>query len=126
MPFPSFAKRDKAHVAIKDRFKQVVRKRAAAPAGTEYHDLLSTFMTCNYRRCNDNRKWNDDEISGLLIALLMAGQHTSSTTSSWFGFFMCENPGIQDALVAEQTKARGGLDQEPKPLSLELLQEKAL
>jgi len=123
MPFPSFAKRDKAHIAIKERFKEVVRKREAAPAGTEYHDLLSTFMSCNYRRVNDQRKWNDDEISGLLIALLMAGQHTSSTTSSWFGFFMCENKGLQDKLFDEQIKARGGLDEEAKPLTIDLLSE---
>jgi len=31
----------------------------------------------------------------MLIGLLLAGQHTSSTTSSWLGFFLAKHPDIQ-------------------------------
>ena len=41
------------------------------------------------------RHLTDDEISGMLIGLLLAGQHTSSTTSSWLGFFLAKHPEIQ-------------------------------
>ena len=41
------------------------------------------------------RHLTDDEISGMLIGLLLAGQHTSSTTSSWLGFFLAKHPDIQ-------------------------------
>ncbi len=30
----------------------------------------------------------EDECTGLLIAALFAGQHTSSITASWTGYFM--------------------------------------
>ena len=34
------------------------------------------------------RQMTEEEITGLLIAVLFAGQHTSSITSSWTGLFM--------------------------------------
>lgn len=37
------------------------------------------------------RLLTDDEITGLLIATLFAGQHTSSITSAWTGYFMIAN-----------------------------------
>jgi len=47
---------------------------------------------CNNR---SGRHLTDDEISGMLIGLLLAGQHTSSTTSAWLGFFLAKHPDIQ-------------------------------
>ena len=38
---------------------------------------------------------SDSEISGMLIGLLMAGQHTSSTTSAWLGFFLAQDKDLQ-------------------------------
>ena len=43
----------------------------------------------------DGRHLSDDEIAGMLIGLLLAGQHTSSTTSSWLGFFLAKHKDIQ-------------------------------
>ena len=37
------------------------------------------------------RNLTEDEIAGMLIALLLAGQHTSSTTSAWLGFFIARD-----------------------------------
>lgn len=45
-------------------------------------------MTKPYQRVLNGRNLNDDEVSGMLIALLMAGQHTSSTVSSWVASFV--------------------------------------
>ena len=87
IPFPSFLKRDRAHVELKKRFHAVIDARRKVDQ-TEATDLLQTFTTSNYEKVNDKRALTNDEVSGLLIALLMAGQHTSSTTSTWFGFFM--------------------------------------
>lgn len=44
----------------------------------------------------------DDEIAGMLIGLLMAGQHTSSSTSSWLGLFLSHNKDIQTRCYEEQ------------------------
>ena len=45
----------------------------------------------------DGRSLTDDEIIGMLIGLLMAGQHTSTTTSAWLGFFLAKNKSLQVA-----------------------------
>lgn len=37
------------------------------------------------------RQLTEEEITGLLIAVLFAGQHTSSITTSWTGIFMAAN-----------------------------------
>jgi hypothetical protein len=44
----------------------------------------------------------DDQVAGMCIALLLAGQHTSSTTGAWLGFYMCDNPKIQYVPTAIQ------------------------
>lgn len=44
------------------------------------------------------RYLSDEEITGMLIATLFAGQHTSSITSSWTGLTM-----IQDKASAQQS-----------------------
>merc|ERR1712166_246589 len=109
VPFPSFIKRDKAHIEIKKRFHDVIEKRKVSN-DADQGDLLQTFVSSNYVKTNDQRALNNDEISGLLIALLMAGQHTSSTTSSWFGFFVSDKKEVgdlQDRLYQEQIDALG-------------------
>jgi len=122
MPFPSFFKRDAAHAEIKKRFGTVIEERRKNMDG-DHHDLLQTFLTSEYpKSVNDGRSLNEAEISGLLIALLMAGQHTSSTTSSWFGFYMSKN-GYQDKLHAEQVAAMGD---RTDPISVEDLEKMPL
>lgn len=43
----------------------------------------------------------------MLIGLLLAGQHTSSTTSAWMGFFMAGDKRLQERCYAEQKAACG-------------------
>lgn len=43
----------------------------------------------------------------MLIGLLLAGQHTSSTTSAWMGFFMARDRRLQERCYAEQKAACG-------------------
>lgn len=55
----------------------------------------------------DGRALTDDEIAGMLIGLLLAGQHTSSTTSAWLGFFLARDKAIQEQCYAEQKAVCG-------------------
>lgn len=55
----------------------------------------------------DGRPLNDDEIAGMLIGLLLAGQHTSSTTSAWMGFYLAKDKALQERCYAEQKAACG-------------------
>lgn len=43
----------------------------------------------------------------MLIGLLLAGQHTSSTTSAWLGFFIARDKSIQEQCYAEQKAVCG-------------------
>ena len=53
------------------------------------------YGCCNALICRDGRQVSDDEIVGMLIGFLLAGQHTSSTTSAWLGFFLARNKELQ-------------------------------
>ena len=55
--------------------------------------MLQTLLDASYK---DGRPLTDDEIVGMLIGLLLAGQHTSSTTSAWLGFFIARDKAIQE------------------------------
>lgn len=52
----------------------------------------------------------------MLIGLLLAGQHTSSTTSAWMGFFMAKDKALQERCYAEQKAVCG---QDLPPLSFD-------
>ena len=57
------------------------------------------FQFCFVYHCfREGRHLTDDEIAGMLIGLLLAGQHTSSTTTSWLAFFLAEHKEIQVSL----------------------------
>lgn len=43
----------------------------------------------------------------MLIGLLLAGQHTSSTTSAWMGFFLAKDKALQERCYAEQRAVCG-------------------
>ena len=49
---------------------------------------LQVFVESRYVNVDGGRPLKDHEIAGMLIAVLFAGQHTSSITSSWTGYFM--------------------------------------
>ena len=43
-----------------------------------------------------------EELAGMMIAMLFAGQHTSSVTSSWTGLFLMNNPKFLAEVMKEQ------------------------
>ena len=56
----------------------------------------------------------------MMIALLMAGQHSSSSTSAWIMLRLATRPDIQEELLEEQKEVLG----EPlPPLTYESLQK---
>ncbi len=55
----------------------------------------------------DGSQLSEDEIVGLLIALLFAGQHTSSITSSWTTLFLLNNPECLQKVMEEQSAIIG-------------------
>ncbi|XP_055337265.1 lanosterol 14-alpha demethylase-like [Paramacrobiotus metropolitanus] len=104
LPLPSFRRRDIAHKKMKQIFYQAIAKRRMAPEKPD--DMLQTLIDSAYK---DGRQLSDDEIAGMLIGLLMAGQHTSSTTGAWLGFYISRDKRLQDAIVEEQKRVCGDL-----------------
>jgi len=105
MPLPSFRKRDAAHLKIKQIFYEAIAKRRASEEQED--DMLQSLIDAKYK---DGRPLTDDEVAGMLIGLLLAGQHTSSTTSSWLGFFLAKNKDIQEKCYEEQLRIFGSDD----------------
>ncbi len=48
-----------------------------------------------------------------MIALLMGGQHTSSTTGSWILFELAKSPQVVEELIKEQSMVISGKDDTP-------------
>ena len=78
LPLPEFAARDQARVRLGEMVEAIVNQRRTS--GQVYHDALNTFMTATY---DDGRPLSAHEITGLLIATMFAGHHTSSGTATW-------------------------------------------
>uniref|UniRef100_A0A9L0TT51 Lanosterol 14-alpha demethylase n=1 Tax=Equus caballus TaxID=9796 RepID=A0A9L0TT51_HORSE len=71
----------------------------------------------------DGRPLTDDEVAGMLIGLLLAGQHTSSTTSAWMGFFLARDKTLQEKCYLEQKTVCG---EDLPPLTYDQLKDLSL
>ena len=61
-------------------------------------------MDSNYK---DGTPVSNSQAAGLMIALLMAGQHSSSVTSSWIMLHLANEPRIMEELYEEQQRVLG-------------------
>jgi len=61
--------------------------------------MLQCLIDAEYK---NGEVLDDHAITGLLLALLFAGQHTSGITASWTGFFLHTNRQFLNELVEEQ------------------------
>jgi len=93
-------------VKMVELFGPTIRKRRADPdASTKNTDILQIFVDMVYKRTGDpavdGKQNTDDQIVGLLIALLFAGQHTSSITSTWTTLFLHHDKSLLERARAE-------------------------
>ncbi|KAK4380541.1 hypothetical protein RND71_002403 [Anisodus tanguticus] len=95
LPIPAHRRRDNARKKLAQIFANIInsRKRKAE------NDMLQCFIDSKYK---DGRSTTESEITGLLIAALFAGQHTSSITSTWTGAYLLCNNKYMSAVVDEQ------------------------
>merc|ERR1711988_1639317 len=101
-PTAAHAARDNARKEMVEIFSKVIRTRREKIAKGEYQgdrtDVLQVFMDLKYK---DKTTLTEDEIVGLLIALLFAGQHTSSITSTWTTLFLHHDKSLLELARAE-------------------------
>lgn len=86
LPIPAHAKRDRARKELSEIFAKIIRARRAS--GNREEDVLQQFIDAKYQNVYGGRATTEEEITGLLIAVLFAGQHTSSITTSWTAYHM--------------------------------------
>ncbi|PPQ94479.1 hypothetical protein CVT25_001112 [Psilocybe cyanescens] len=101
LPLPSYRRRDIAHKKVSEFYVNIIQQRRNGKTTDHEHDMIAALMQQKYR---NGRYLNDREIAHMMIALLMAGQHTSSASGSWALLHIAANPDIAEALYEEQVK----------------------
>ena len=106
-PLPHNRRRDYAQKKMAQTYMEIIqerRRRGDLSSKEGEHDMIRNLMSCVYR---DGTPVPDIEVAHMMIALLMAGQHSSSSTSSWILLRLATRPDIQDELLEEQRRVLG-------------------
>ncbi|KAK9893592.1 cytochrome P450 [Cystobasidium minutum MCA 4210] len=120
LPLPSYRRRDEAHIKMRKFYLGIMEKRRESGSfDGEGHDMLQALQGVTYK---NGHVLTDKEIAHMMIALLMAGQHTSAATSSWLLLHLATRPDLQEALYEEQVKTYGRPDGTLEPLDYDRLQ----
>ena len=104
-PTEAHRKRDAARKKMYELFTKVIEERRANPERSDGTDILNLYMNIKYK---DGSAITMEQVTGMLIALLFAGQHTSCITSTWTSLFIANDQNILDRILEEQKKVLGG------------------
>ncbi|KAH0562998.1 Sterol 14-alpha demethylase, partial [Trichoglossum hirsutum] len=115
-PLPHNRKRDFAQRKMADTYMEVIRARREGGGKRDSEDMIWNLMSCVYK---NGTPVPDKEVAHMMIALLMAGQHSSSSTSSWIMLRLASRPDIMDELYEEQIRVLGA---DLPPLTFDVLQ----
>ncbi|KAH6909179.1 lanosterol 14-alpha-demethylase [Coprinopsis sp. MPI-PUGE-AT-0042] len=107
LPLESYRRRDRAQKKMSDFYVSIIKKRRNGINDGDEHDMIGALLEQSYR---NGEPLKDHEIAHIMIALLMAGQHTSSASGSWTLLHLANNPEIADALYKEQIEHFGNPD----------------
>lgn len=106
LPLPVNRRRDKAQQKIAAMYKSIISARRKMEGFNEAHedDMIWNLMRSEYK---DGTSVPDDEIAHIMIGLLMAGQHTSSSVAAWILLRLATRPDVQEELFLEQERVLG-------------------
>jgi sterol 14-demethylase len=96
IPLPSTIRRDRARVRLVEMIGEIVRQRKQS--GRQGEDFLQTLMEAEYK---NGTKLSDHEITGMLLAAMFAGHHTSSVTTAWSLIELLQAPDYLERLLSE-------------------------
>ncbi|KAG6005396.1 lanosterol 14-alpha-demethylase [Claviceps maximensis] len=103
-PLPWNRKRDHAQRTVAKIYMDTIQERRAKGDADKELDIMKHLMKSTYK---NGTPVPDHEVAHMMIALLMAGQHSSSSTSSWIMLRLAQNPHIVEELYDEQVKYLG-------------------
>jgi sterol 14-demethylase len=102
LPLPSFRRRDRARVRMVQIISRIMAERRAA--GKEEEDFLQTLMAARWA---EGSALTDDHITGMLLTLIFAGQHTSAVQAAWTGVELLRHPQYLEPILREQDTVLG-------------------
>ncbi|KIY69104.1 lanosterol 14-alpha-demethylase [Cylindrobasidium torrendii FP15055 ss-10] len=102
LPLPHNWRRDAAHKKISQFYVDIIKRRRENRRDDEAeYDIVNALRDQKYR---GGDPVTDSEVGHMLIALLMAGQHTSMSTGSWTLLHIAADPELGEKLFAEQVQ----------------------
>jgi sterol 14-demethylase len=118
-PTEAHRKRDNARKQMVELFAKVIRERRENPARSDGTDILGLYMDIKYK---DGSVATEEEVAGLLIALLFAGQHTSCISGTWTSLLIDNDPVVYAKMMEEQERVLGTKGRDAK-LDFDRLQQ---
>ncbi|KAI1975341.1 Lanosterol 14-alpha-demethylase [Ophidiomyces ophidiicola] len=115
-PLPHNRKRDRAQRKMAQIYTDIIHERRAAGGKKDSEDMVWNLMSSVYK---NGTPVPDIEVAHMMIAMLMAGQHSSSSTGSWIVLRLASRPDILEELYQEQLRILGP---DLPPLTYESLQ----
>jgi sterol 14-demethylase len=102
-PLPHNRARDIAQKKMAETYMEIIQARRQGAERRDF-DMIWNLMDATYK---DGTPVPDKEIAHMMIALLMAGQHSSSATSAWTMLRLASRPDIMEELYEEQKQVLG-------------------
>ncbi|PMD40078.1 14 alpha-demethylase [Hyaloscypha variabilis F] len=102
-PLPHNRARDHAQRTVAKTYMEIIQNRRNSNE-KDKTDIMWQLMRSTYK---DGTPVPDKEIAHMMIALLMAGQHSSSSSSSWIMLRLASRPDIMEELYQEQIEVLG-------------------
>ncbi len=87
LPTAAHRIRDRARQKVAEIFSRIMTERRLS--GARPDDFMQTLMHARYK---DGRALSDDEITGILLTVLFAGQHTSAVLATWTALELLRAP----------------------------------
>ncbi|KAI9759440.1 MAG: Sterol 14-alpha demethylase [Chaenotheca gracillima] len=103
-PLPQNRRRDNAQRTMAQIYMDIISARREKGTKQDSQDMIWNLMGSTYK---NGVQVPDKEIANMMIALLMAGQHSSSSTSSWILLRLASRPDVMDELLEEQISVFG-------------------
>lgn len=96
LPLPVFRRRDRARKRLQGLVTEIMARRSKTTSDSP--NVFQTLIDASYE---DGTKLTPHEITGMLIATIFAGHHTSSGTASWVLIELLRHPEWMSRVVAE-------------------------
>ena len=97
LPLPSFRTRDRARARLVGMVSEIIARRERERRETG--DLLHALVRLRQR--DGTPRYGADQITGMFIAMMFAGHHTTSGTAAWTLIEMLRHPKVLAGVASE-------------------------